>query len=108
MGTAHTELSMDLSTGWKPHANVRCHPGCYHLVYVDALVGEISIVTGPRCSGLMGSNDPGEEPTYEVWFPGTRNPTGNLTLDEIKGIIKYMRQCEEERIWTACSEYEND
>jgi hypothetical protein len=56
----------------------------------------------------MAANNPGKEPTYEVWFPGMRSPTGHLTLDEIKGIIKYMRQCEEELIHTACSEYEND
>ncbi len=96
---------MDLTTGWKQHNNV---PGGYHLVYVDALVGEISILTGPQGSGIMASNNPGQEPTYEVCFPGMRDVTGHLTLDEIKGIIKYMRQCEEERIWTACSEYEND
>ena len=104
MGTAHMELSMDLTTGWKQHDTV---PGAYHLVYIDTLVGEVSIVTGPRGSGLMAANNPGQEPTYEVWFPGVQNPTGHLTLDEIKGIIKYMRQCEEELIHTACSEYEN-
>jgi len=106
MGTAHRSTSViDLTTGWMPHQNVL---GGHHLVYVDSLVGEISIVTGPQGSGLMASNNPGQEPTYEVWFPGMANPTGHLTLDEIKGIIKFMRQREEEFIWTACSEYEND
>jgi hypothetical protein len=99
------ELSMDFTTGWQQHSNV---PGGYHLVYVDSLIGEISIVTGPQGSGLMASNNPGQEPTYEVWFPGIANPTGHLTLDEIKGIIKFMRQREEEFIFTACNEYEND
>jgi hypothetical protein len=89
------ELSMDLTTGWKQHNNV---PGGYHLVYVDALVGEISIVTGPQGSGLMGCNNLGRETTYEAWFPGMCNSTGHLTLDELKGIIKFMRQCEEERL----------
>jgi hypothetical protein len=89
------ELSMDLTTGWKQHANV---PGGYHLVYVDIWISEISIVTGPKGSGLMAANDPGQEPTYEVWFPGMADPTGHLTLDEIKGIIKYMRQREQERM----------
>lgn len=86
---------MDLTTGWQQHPNV---PGGYHLVYVDDLVGDLSIVTGPRGSGLMAANDPGQEPTYEVWFPGMADPTGYLTLDEIKGIIKYMRQREQERM----------
>ena len=95
MGTAHMELSMDLTTGWKQHDTV---PGGYHLVYDNNfLVGEVSIVTGPRGSGLMAANNPGQEPTYEVWFPGMANPIGHLTLDEIKGIIKYIRQCEQER-----------
>ena len=85
---------MDLTTGWKQHANV---PGGYHLIYVDALVGEVSIITGPRGSGIMASNNPGQEPTYEVWFPGMADAMGDLTLDEIKGIIKYMRQCEQQR-----------
>ncbi len=90
IGTAHMELSMDLTTGWKPHAI----PGAYHLVYKDDLVGGISIVTGPRGSGLMAANDPGQETTYEVWFPGIADPMGHLKLDEIKGIIKYLRQRE--------------
>jgi len=89
------EISMDLTTGWQKHSNV---PGGYHLVYHDTWIGEVSIVTGPKGSGLMEANDPGQEPTYEVWFPGMADPTGHLTLDEIKGIIKYMRQHEQERM----------
>jgi hypothetical protein len=100
---------IDLTTGWVQHPGV---PGGYHLVYVDSLVGEISIVTGPRGSGLMAANDPGQETTYEVWFPGLADPTGHLTLDEIKGIIKYLRQREEEFIFTAysnaCSECDDN
>jgi len=80
---------MDLTTGWKEHP---CVPGGYHLVYIDEMIGEISIVTGPRGSGLMAANNPGQEPTYEVWFEGMSEPTGHLTLGEIKGIIKYIRQ----------------
>jgi hypothetical protein len=43
-----------------------------------------------------------------VWFPGLADPTGHLTLDEIKGIIKYLRQREEEFIYTAYSDHENN
>ena len=96
MGTALQKISViDLTTGWLPHQNV---PGGFHLVYVDSLVGEISIVTGPKGTGLMSYNDPGVETTYEVWFPGMCNPTGYLTLAEVQGIIKFMRQREEERL----------
>jgi len=86
-------IKMNLSKGWKAHAVI---PGAWHLVYSDPLVGDISIVTGPRGSGLMGCIEPGYETTYEAWFPRMTNPMGNLTLDEIKGIIKYLRQREEE------------
>ena len=86
---------IDLTTGWVPHPGV---PGGFHLVYIDSLVGEISIVTGPKGSGLMAANDPGSEATYEAWFPGMCNPTGYLTLPELKGIIKFMRQREQERL----------
>ncbi len=96
IGTAHTEKSViDLTVGWVPHLAV---PGGFHLVYVDDLVGEISIVTGPKGSGLMASNDPGAETTYEAWFPGLCNPTGYLTLAELEGIVKFMRQREQERL----------
>lgn len=86
---------MDLTTGWQKHPGV---PGGYHLVYQDPCIGETSIVTGPRGSGLMASNDPGREPTYEAWFPGMSNPTGYLKLDEIKAILKFLRQREDERL----------
>jgi hypothetical protein len=86
---------IDLTSGWVQHPVV---PVGYHLVHIDNLLGEISIVTGPKGSGLMGCNDPGCETTYEAWFPGMCNPTGYLTLDELKGIIKFMRQREEERL----------
>jgi hypothetical protein len=84
-----------LTTGWVPHP---CIPGGFHLVYIDNLVGEISIVTGPKGSGLMAANDPGAETTYEAWFPGMCDPTGYLTLAELQGIIKFMRQREQERL----------
>jgi len=80
---------MDLATGWQKHPGVT---GGYRLSYQDSDIGEVSIVTGPKGSGLMGNNDPGQEPTYEVWFPGSDNPIGYLKLDEIKGIIRYLRQ----------------
>ena len=86
---------VDLTSGWIPHSGV---PGGFHLLHVDDLIGEISIVTGPLGSGLMGSNSPGSEPTYEAWFPGMCKPTGYLTLAEITGIIKFMRQREQERL----------
>jgi len=86
---------IDLTTGWSQHPGVT---GGWRLVYIDSLVGEISIVTGPQGSGLMANNSPGKEPTYEVWFPGMCDPTGYLTLAEIQGIIKFMRQREQERL----------
>ena len=85
---------IDLTSGWAEHPGV---PGGFHLVYIDSFVGEISIVTGPRGSGLMAANDPGSETTYEVWFPGMCDPTGHLTLAEIQGIIKFMRQRAQEQ-----------
>jgi len=85
---------MDLATGWQKHLGVT---GGYQLLYQDIYIGEVSIVTGPKGSGLMGNNDPGQEPTYEVWFPGAANPIGYLKLDEIKGIIKYLHRLQQER-----------
>jgi hypothetical protein len=79
---------LDLTSGWSHQVPV---PGGHHLQYNDGLV-EVSIVTGPKGSGLMASNSPGEEPTYEAWFQGLQDPTGYLTLQEITGIIKYLRQ----------------
>ena len=106
MGTAHRSTSViDLTTGWVPHQNV---PGGFHLVYVDSLVGEISIVTGPKGAGLMGHNDPGLETTYEAWFPGMRNPMGYLTLSEVQGIIKFMRQCEDDLLFMEFIDSKND
>jgi hypothetical protein len=46
----------------------------------------------------MAANDPGNEPTYEVWFPGMCDPTGYLTLAQVKGIIMFMRQREQQRL----------
>ena len=95
MGTAHMELSMadtsiNLEEGWKQHPVVT---GGWHLEYVDPLAGfDISIVTGPPGSGLMGVIAPGKPTTYEVWLPGLSNPTGYLTLDEIRGVITYLRE----------------
>jgi hypothetical protein len=87
------ELSMaiddlDLSEGWIKHANVS---GGYYLKYSDGLV-DISIVTGPPGSGLMGTIAPGIETTYEAWFPGLANPTGYLTIQEIRGVIRYLHE----------------
>jgi hypothetical protein len=85
------ELSMiDLTTGWIQHPGVS---GGWHLEYVDSVCGfDISIVTGPKGSGLMGVIAPGQPTTYEAWLPGLSNPTGYLTLDEIRGIIMYLRE----------------
>jgi hypothetical protein len=79
--------AIDLTTGWIKHD---CVVNGYHLKYNDGAV-EASIVTAPRGSGLMASNSPGEDATYEVWFNGTAEPIGYLTLEEIRGIIKYLR-----------------
>ena len=96
MGTAFMEESMadianiNLSDGWVQHRAIK---GGWHLEYVDPHCGfELSIVTGPRGSGLMGAIAPGRPTTYEVWFPGLDNPTGYLTLEEIKGVVTYLRQ----------------
>ena len=94
IGTALMELSMaikgdiDLSKGWIKHANV---PGGYFLEYTDDVV-YLTIVTGPPGSGLMGTIAPGVETTYEAWLPGLANPTGHLTLQEIRGVIRYLHE----------------
>ena len=85
---------IDLTSGWVQHPNVT---GGWHLEYVDPVAGfNISIVTGPKGSGLMGTIAPGGPTTYEAWLPGLDNPTGHyinhLTLDEIRGIILYLRE----------------
>jgi len=78
----------DLKTGWSRQVPVE---GGHHLQYNDGVV-EASIVTGPKGSGLMASNSPGEEATYEAWFQGMQDPIGYLTLQEITGILKYLHQ----------------
>jgi hypothetical protein len=82
----------DLKTGWSRQVPVE---GGHHLQYNDGVV-EASIVTGPKGSGLMASNSPGEEATYEAWFQGMQDPIGYLTLQEITGILKYLHQREHE------------
>ena len=95
MGTAHMELSManttiNLEDGWTQRP---VFTGVWHLEYVDPVAGfDISIVTGPLGSGVMGVIAPGKPTTYEAWLPGLSNPTGYLTLDEIRGVIKYLRE----------------
>jgi hypothetical protein len=79
--------AVDLTTGWVKHD---CVVNGYHLKYNNGGV-EASIVTAPRGSGLMASNSPGEDATHEVWFNATPEPIGYLTLEEIRGIIKYLR-----------------
>lgn len=81
-------MIINLTKGWVKHPSI---PGAYHLKYNDGIV-EMSIVTGPKGSGLMGRIAPGIETTYEVWFSGLSNPTGYLTLEEISGVIKYLRE----------------
>ena len=95
MGTAPLKKSMpetyiNLKEGWVKHPGVT---GGWHLEYVDPFYGfNISIVTGPPGSGLMGVIAPGKPTTYEAWLPGLSNPTGYLTLEEIRGIITYLRE----------------
>lgn len=99
MGTAHMELSMadirrgdpsiNLEEGWAQHPGI----GGWHLEYIDPVAGfDISIVTGPPGSGLMGVIAPGKPTTYEAWLPGLSNPTGYLTLEQLRGIITYLRE----------------
>jgi hypothetical protein len=81
--------NINLSDGWVQHPGIK---GGWHLEYVDPQCGfELSIVTGPPGSGLMGAIAPGRPTTYEVWFPGLSNPSGYFTLEEIKGVITYLR-----------------
>lgn len=90
MGTSQFKSIMviNLSEGWVKHPAI---PGGYHLKYNDGVV-DVSIVTGPKGSGLMGRIAPGIETTYEAWFSGLSHPTGYLTLEEISGVIKYLRE----------------
>lgn len=81
---------IDLTSGWVKHSSI---PGGWYLKYVDPIAGfDISIVTGPKGSGVMGTIAPGQPTTYEAWLPDLVNPTGYLTLDEIRGIILYLRE----------------
>jgi hypothetical protein len=85
-----TDTNINLEEGWVQHLFV---PGGWYLEYVDPVGGfDISIVTGPPGSGLMGVIAPGKPTTYEAWLPGLANPTGYLTLDGIRGIIMYLRE----------------
>jgi hypothetical protein len=89
MELSMADTSINLEEGWKQHPVVT---GGWHLEYVDPLAGfDISIVTGPPGSGLMGVIAPGNPTTYEAWFQDA-NPTGYLTLEELKGIITYLRE----------------
>ena len=82
--------NINLVDGWVQHPGI---PGGWNLDYIDPVCGfDISIVTGPKGSGVMGVIAPGQPTTYEAWLPGLSNPTGYLTLDEIRGIILYLRQ----------------
>lgn len=70
------------------------HPAikeAYISKYQDDLIGEVSIITAPPSLGINGWLLPGEEVTYEAWFPDTPEPISHLTLPEIEGIIKYLR-----------------
>ena len=95
MGTAQqenpvTNANINLKEGWVQHPGVT---GGWHLEYVDPVCGfDISIVTGPQGSGLMGVITPGRPTTYEAWLPGLSNPTGYLTLEQLHGIITYLRE----------------
>jgi hypothetical protein len=90
MELSMADTSINLEEGWVQHPNLT---GGWHLEYVDPVAGfDISIVTGPPGSGLMGVIAPGKPTTYEAWLPGLSNPTGYLTLEELKGIITYLRE----------------
>ena len=81
---------IDLTSGWIQHPVIT---GAWYLEYVDSVGGfSLSIVTGPKGSGLMGTIAPGQPTTYEAWFPELSDPTGNLTLDQIRGVIMYLRE----------------
>jgi len=70
------------------------HPAikeAYISKYQDELIGEVSIITAPPNLGIHGWLFPGDEVTYEAWFPDTPEPMEHLTMTEITGIIKYLR-----------------
>ena len=90
MEKSMADTSINLAEGWKQQSGVN---GGWHLEYIDPIAGfDISIVTGPQGSGLMGVIAPDKPTTYEAWLPGLNNPTGYLTLEELKGIITYLRE----------------
>ena len=84
-----TNTTINLEDGWTQRP---VFTGVWHLEYVDPAGFDISIVTGPPGSGVMGVIAPGKPTTYEAWLPGLSNPTGYLTLDEIRGVITYLRE----------------
>jgi len=94
---------IDFTKGWKKHLN---SPGAFHLEYMDGITNA-SIVTGPKGSGLMASNDPVKGIIlYEAWFDGMEDPIGYLTLEEIQGIIKYIHARKQEE--HICKEIEDN
>jgi hypothetical protein len=84
------------------------HPSlmdAYIARYEDDLIGLVTLVTGPKGIGLMGTLEPGrDETTYEVMFPGSDDPIGYLTLGETVGIIKYLRSQLMRKRLEACAE----
>ena len=80
--------SLNLSEGWVQDPGI---PGGYYLKYNDGIV-EVSLVTAPKGSGIMGRIAPGFETTYEAWFSNMSDPIGYLTLQEVNGIIRYLRE----------------
>ena len=80
--------SLNLSEGWVQDPGI---PGGYYLKYNDGIV-EVSLVTAPKGSGIMGRIAPGVETTYEAWFSCLIDPIGYLTLQEVNGIIRYLRE----------------
>jgi hypothetical protein len=92
------DTSINLEEGWVQHPNLT---GGWHLEYVDPVAGfDISIVTGPPGSGLMGVIAPGKPTTYEAWLPGLSNPTGYLTLDELTW--RHLRIFVRSTVMTLC------
>jgi hypothetical protein len=82
MELSMTNTTINLEDGWTQRP---VFTGVWHLEYVDPVAGfDISIVTGPLGSGVMGVIAPGKPTTYEAWLPGH--------LDEIRGVIKYLRE----------------
>jgi hypothetical protein len=82
------DSSINLSEGWSQDSGI---PGCYYLVYNEGFQG-VFLATGPKDSGVMGVIAPGLETTYQAWFTGMPDAIGYLTMAEIGGIIKYLRE----------------